>query len=98
MLPAPAKERALARDVTINIRAQQRQKELIDQAAVAIGKNRSDFMLEAACEKAEDVLLDRRIFVLSDEQYQAFLNALDAPVQPNDKLKNLLQTPAPWDA
>jgi uncharacterized protein (DUF1778 family) len=98
MPSAPTKERASTRDVTINIRAQQRQRELIDQAAEAIGKNRSDFMLEAACQKAEDVLLDRRVFCLPDDQWQAFLAVLDAPAQPNDKLRNLLHTSAPWDA
>ena len=98
MSSAPIRERASTRDVTINIRAQQRQRELIDQAAEATGKSRSDFMLEAACQKAEDVLLDRRVFVLPDEQWQAFLAVLDAPVQPNDKLRDLLTTSAPWDA
>ena len=98
MPPAPSKERASTRDVTINIRAQQRQRELIDQAAEATGKSRSDFMLEAACQKAEDVLLDRRVFVLPDDQWQAFLEILDAPTQPNDKLRSLLTTAAPWDA
>ena len=37
------------RDVSINIRARNAQRDLIDRAAEAIGKNRSDFMLEAAC-------------------------------------------------
>ncbi len=37
------------RDVTINLRANQRQRTLIDRAAQVLGKNRSDFMLEAAC-------------------------------------------------
>jgi uncharacterized protein (DUF1778 family) len=97
MSPAPTKERVSTRDFTINIRAQQRQRELIDQAAEATGKSRSDFMLEAACQKAEDVLLDRRVFILPDDQWQAFLAILDAPAQPNDKLRNLLTTSAPWD-
>jgi uncharacterized protein (DUF1778 family) len=98
MSSAPSRERASTRDVTINIRAQQRQRELIDQAAEATGKSRSDFMLEAACQKAKDVLLDRRVFVLPEEQWQVFLAVLDAPVQPNDKLRDLLTTSAPWDA
>jgi hypothetical protein len=37
-----------ARDVVINIRANRYQRELIDRAADSRGKNRSDFMLEAA--------------------------------------------------
>jgi uncharacterized protein (DUF1778 family) len=37
------------RDAAINLRARPEQRDLIDQAARLLGKNRSDFMLEAAC-------------------------------------------------
>jgi uncharacterized protein (DUF1778 family) len=40
------------RDAAINLRALPQQRDLIDQAAMLFGKNRSDFMLEAACDKA----------------------------------------------
>jgi uncharacterized protein (DUF1778 family) len=93
----PGSDRTFTRDVTINIRAQQRQRDLIDQAAEISGKNRSDFMLEASCQRAQEVLLDQRLFVLSDEKWQEFLAILDAPVQANDKLKTLLETSAPWE-
>ena len=36
----------------------------IDQAAHLAGKSRTDFMLEAACEKAQRLLLDRTVFAL----------------------------------
>jgi hypothetical protein len=45
------------RDAAINLRALPQQRDLIDQAAQLLGKNRSDFMLEAACDKAQSVLL-----------------------------------------
>ena len=41
------------RDIAINLRAQAGQRDQIDQAASQFGRNRSDFMLEAACEKAK---------------------------------------------
>ncbi len=44
--------------ITINIRAKVRQRDLIDQAAERLGRSRSDFMLDASCKAAEDVLLD----------------------------------------
>ena len=47
------------RDAAINLRALPQQRDLIDQAAQLLGKNRSDFMLEAACDKAQAVLLDQ---------------------------------------
>lgn len=40
------------RDAAINSRAKPEQRDLIDQAASLLGENRSDFMLEAACERA----------------------------------------------
>jgi uncharacterized protein (DUF1778 family) len=86
------------RDVTINIRAHQAQRDLIDRAAEALGKNRSDFMLETACREAEAVLLDRRLFILDDEKFHQFVALLDAPPSANEHLRKLLNTKAPWDS
>ncbi|MBW4669397.1 MAG: DUF1778 domain-containing protein [Cyanomargarita calcarea GSE-NOS-MK-12-04C] len=85
------------RDVTINIRAHQRQRDLIDRAAEALGKNRSDFMLESVCREAEAVLLDRRLFMLDDDKFQQFIELLDAPPSTNANLHTLLTTKAPWE-
>ena len=90
------KERS-PRDVAINLRANQRQRALIDRAADAVGKNRSDFMLEAACRAADAVLLDRRFFVLDEKAYRRFIAALDKPPADNPRLRRLLTTKAPWD-
>lgn len=85
------------RDVTINIRAHQAQRDLIDRAAEALGKNRSDFMLESACRQAEAVLLDRRLFMVDDEKFQQFVDLLNAPPLANENLRTLLTTKAPWE-
>jgi uncharacterized protein (DUF1778 family) len=85
------------RDVKINIRAQQTQRDLIDRAAQIQGKSRSDFMLESACQKAQDVLLDQTFFLLDETKYQEFLARLDAEPVLNEKLQTLLKTPAPWE-
>ncbi len=85
------------RDITINIRAHQAQRDLIDLAAQALGKNRSDFMLETACREAQAVLLDRRLFMLDDEKFQQFIEILDAPPSANENLRQLLSEKAPWD-
>jgi uncharacterized protein (DUF1778 family) len=83
--------------VSINLRASQRQRALIDQAAEALGKTRSEFMLDSACRDAETVLQDRRLFVLDEARFQAFTDALDAPPQDNPALRRLLTEKAPWD-
>jgi uncharacterized protein (DUF1778 family) len=85
------------RDVAINLRAHRRQRALIDRAAEAVGKNRSDFMLDAACREADAVLLDRRFFLLDDKSYRRFIAALDKPPADNPRLRRLLASKAPWD-
>ena len=62
-----------------------------------MGKNRSEFMLDAARQAAQDALLDRTLFRLDSDRFEAFTALLDAPPTPNDKLKRLLSTPAPWE-
>ncbi len=81
----------------INLRVSRRQKALIDRAAEAQGRSRSDFMLDAACREAESVLLDQRYFFLDDEAFQRFTAMLDAPPKDNPGLTRLLKTKAPWE-
>lgn len=83
--------------VTISIRAKAGQRDLIDQAADRLGRSRSDFMLEAACRQAEDVLLDQTYFTLDAESFAAFQAMLDQPPAPTDRLRRTLKTRAPWD-
>jgi uncharacterized protein (DUF1778 family) len=96
MPDARAADRA-PRDVSINLRASRTQRSLIDRAAEALGKNRSDFMLEASCREAESVLLDRRYFALDAEEFRAFTAMLDAPPAANPRLRRLLGEKAPWE-
>lgn len=84
------------RAAAINLRALPEQRDLIDQAATLLGKNRSDFMLEAACERAQAVLLDQVYFALDGDRFQQFLDALDAPPEPNPGLERLLAVKTPW--
>ena len=83
--------------VSINIRAKERQRDLIDQAADRLGRSRSDFMLEAACREADAVLLDRRSFPLDEKAYRRFITALDKPSADNPRLRRLLASKAPWE-
>jgi len=84
------------RDAAINLRALPQQRNLIDQAAQLLGKNRSDFMLEAACDKAQSVLLDQVFFNLDEEQFRQFTALLDGPLEPNPGLERLMSVKAPW--
>ena len=81
----------------INLRTPVPQRELIDRAARLQGKSRTDFMLEASREKAEQVLLDQTRFVVTAEQFQAFETLMAAPLTHNADLQRLLARPSPWD-
>ena len=53
----------------------------------------SDFVLESALAKAEEILADRRVFILSPEDWTAFVTALDGPPQALPALRELLAEP-----
>ncbi len=86
------------RDAAINLRALPEQRDLIDQAARLLGKNRSDFMLESACARAQAVLLDQVFFKLDEAGFREFNALLDSPPTPNPGLDRLLAVKAPWSA
>ena len=85
------------RETTINLRAPSAQRALIDQAAHLAGKSRTDFMLEAACEKAQQMLLDRTIFALDAAGFQRFSELLDAPLDKQEALTRLLNRRSAWE-
>jgi len=84
------------RDVTLNIRARSAQRDLIDEAAALLGTSRSEFMLSAACRNAEEVLLEKRVFALSKEDFKLFEQMLDIPPSDNPGLKALFKVKTPW--
>lgn len=85
------------RETVINLRAPAKQRALIDEAARVQGKTRTDFMLEAAYEKAQQVLLDRTVFALDAKSFRRFIELLDAPVKANKGLSRLFTKRAPWE-
>lgn len=89
--------RTVERTGMINIRVKPGDRDLIDQAAAAQGKSRTDFMLEAARHAAEDALLDRTLLRVDAATYARFVELLDAPPRPNEGLRKLLLQKAPWE-
>lgn len=85
------------RGATINLRAPATQRALIDQAAEVQGKSRTDFMLEAAVEKAQQVLLDRTVFALDAKRHARFMRLIGKSQRPSKALLKLLATPARWE-
>lgn len=69
-------------------------KQTLQRAAAAAQRSVTDFVLESALASAAETLADRRSFRLDDEQWDAFVAALDAPPQLHPRLARLLQDPS----
>ena len=76
-----------ARRSLINLRVTPHDRRLIDRAATAVGKNRSEFMLEAARRAAEETLLDKVLFRVDARTYAALITQLDKPPRANAALR-----------
>ena len=86
-----------SRPSVINLRAPAAKRALIDHAAQVQGQSRTEFMLDAASEKAQQVLLDRTLFVLDAKRHRQFVEALDAPLKNTKALAKLLARKALWE-
>jgi uncharacterized protein (DUF1778 family) len=83
-----------SRTQRLNVRATDRQAKLIRMGAVTRGVSVTDFIIESACLEAEHALADKQEFVVSPQQWQEFLEALDRPPRVNAKLAQLFASTA----
>ena len=81
---------------SINLRIEERTRQLIDEAATLLGKTRTEFMVDSARTLAIDVLLDQRLFNLEPDRYDTFVKLLDNPPEPGPKLQALLRRTSSW--
>jgi uncharacterized protein (DUF1778 family) len=93
----PAAPHEAGKREALNLRIKPQVRELIDRAAELAGKNRTDFVLDAARRAAEDTLLDRTVFTVNPTAYRQFLARLDAPPKPNKRFLKTMQTRPPWE-
>lgn len=87
---------AARKDDIIQIRASAETKALLNRAASLRGQKLSEFMLDSARQRAEEALLDQRVFFLDAKAHAAFLAMLDSPPKPIKALKALLTRKPPW--
>ena len=87
-----------ARSARLGLRATPEQEAVLRRAAEVAHKSLTDFILDSACLAAEQTLLDQRLFMVSGSQYQALMDLLERPEQPNEGLRDLLARKGPWDA
>lgn len=79
----------------VNLRIRDDVRALIDRAAKAHGKSRSDFMIDAARRAAEEALLDQALVRVDEETHKHFLQALDEPPS-GEGFERLLRAARPW--
>jgi uncharacterized protein (DUF1778 family) len=81
----------------LGFRATPEQEVVLRRAAEICHKSLTEFIMDSACQAAERTLLDQRLFVVSENQYQTLLELLDRPVGDNSGLQDLFSKPVPWD-
>lgn len=79
----------------VNLRVREDVRSLIDRAARAQGRSRSDFMIEAARRAAEEALLDQTLVQVDKATYDRFVAALDRPPS-GEGFDRLMAAPKPW--
>lgn len=87
-----------SRSARLGLRATPEQEAVLRRAAEAAHKSLTDFILDSACQAAEQTLLDQRFFMVTGKQYQALLDLLDRPERANEGLRDLFARKAPWEA
>ena len=81
----------------VNFRMKDERLALIDRAAAIRGVTRTEFVLRSSEAAAIEALSERPVIGLDDEAYDAFVAALDAPVEPNERLHELLTRQPLWE-
>lgn len=83
-------EEPQSREARLNIRTTAKQDALIRLAAQATNKTVTDFVLDSASIAAEQILADRRWFLLDDAAWVAFQDSLERPAVVKPRLRELL--------
>lgn len=75
----------------IEIRTSKSERRQFEEAASLSGMNLSEFLRRTALEKSFEVIRKNNSIILSNEDRNAFLNALENPPGPNKKLKQAVK-------
>ncbi|MEZ4507941.1 MAG: DUF1778 domain-containing protein [Thermomicrobiales bacterium] len=88
---------ATPRSEKLDLRLTPEDKRKLIAAAALEHRSVSDFVLRSALDRADDTLPDRRYFGLNAEQWEAFMEALDAPPRVIPEVVRLFQTPSVFE-
>ena len=85
----PGKQR---RDERVRLQVSARDNALIREAASALEVSLSEFLLDTALLRAEQVLADRRQFSLDEQQWESFMELLDRAPVSKPRLATFMQS------
>ncbi len=91
------KRSSAVRSGRLGLRTTPLQTALIQRAAEATRKSVTEFVLSSVCEKAEQTLLDQRLFMVDEKTWLAFQDALERPAQAKKDMQSLMAEPAIWE-
>ena len=89
--------KAAAKSEKLDLRLTPEMKRVLQSAASASRRSVSEFVLDSAMARAEEVLPDRQRFGLDAESWTAFQEALDAPPRVLPRLAKLLSKPSRFE-
>lgn len=75
----------------VEMRATPAQRRILDRATAAIGLTRSDFVLQAALERAQEVIEKQSSITLENSAFDRFIEACESASKPNQALKDALE-------
>ncbi len=96
VLDIPLRKTRARKEETIEFRVTPQTKAFLAAAASARHTSMSEFVLSSAVREAENALADQRVFQVSDENWSAFMDILNAPVAPDADIVALARSRAPW--
>ncbi|MGL1834949.1 DUF1778 domain-containing protein [Rhodocyclaceae bacterium SMB388] len=78
---------SMTKDTRLHIRCDQKVRQLLDKAAAYAHMSVSEFVLRNAVEQAQSVVQQHEAINLSQDDFAAFLDALETPAQPTPALQ-----------
>jgi uncharacterized protein (DUF1778 family) len=81
----------------IDLRLSKEAKRILQNAAAVKHKTLSEFVIDSSINAAYDTLADRRVFVLDDKRWNAFMKQLSNPPKDNPGLRRLFSHKPRWE-
>lgn len=85
------------RSEKLDLRLGSTDKRILEAAASVSNRSVSEFVRDGALSRANEMLADRRTFLLSQSKWAEFQAALDAPTHYNPRMQRLLTEPGFFD-